>query len=61
MKASEKEMLTRLQAQVAALTHVLQTTMGLDGKPVLGDMERWQAFERECMLQEEKIRRGEIL
>jgi hypothetical protein len=61
MKASEKEILIRLRAQVAALTHVLQTTTGLDGKPVLGGMERWQAFERECKLQEEKIRRREFL
>ena len=61
MTSSEKEMLATLRAQVAALIHVLQTTTGLDGNLVLGGMERWQAFEHECKLQEEKIRRREFL
>lgn len=55
------EIVTKLRAQVAALTRILQTTPGLDGKTVLGGKEQWQAFERECKLQEEKIRKGEIL
>jgi len=60
MTSSELEtQVTSLRAQLATLIHIFQTTTE-DGKPMLGGMERWQAFERECKLQEQKIARDGV-
>jgi tetrahydromethanopterin S-methyltransferase subunit B len=56
-----EEIVTKLRAQVAALTRILQTTPGLDGTSVLGGMKQWQRYEHECKLQEENIRKDKIL
>jgi hypothetical protein len=53
------ESLIKQRAQTAALIAVLQTTLGADGKPILGS-ERWQAFEDECRRQESSIRSGKL-